>query len=73
MNNSKNDIARITPQQLEAKLRGKERVALLDVRRVEAWASDPAHIPGAVWVPLEEVPQRARDLPTDAELVIYCS
>ncbi|HEV8672752.1 MAG TPA: rhodanese-like domain-containing protein [Methylomirabilota bacterium] len=64
---------RISPRALaEARRRG-EQIVILDVRRREAWTSDPAHIPGAVWLPLEEAPRRARDLPRDAHLVVYCS
>ncbi len=46
---------------------------VLDVRHRDAWATDPAHIPGAVWLPLDEAPQRAADLPKNARLVVYCS
>ena len=68
-----NGVERITAQALEAGLRRGERMTILDVRRRKAWATDPARIPGAVWLPLEDVPQRARDLPPDTHLVIYCS
>ncbi len=68
-----NGAQRITPPALDAALRRGERLAVLDVRRREAWTSDPARIPGAIWLPLEEVPQRARELPADAHLVVYCS
>jgi rhodanese-related sulfurtransferase len=64
---------RITPQALQAALRRGERVVVLDVRRREAWATDPTHIPGATWVPLDDVPRRTRDLPADTHLVVYCS
>lgn len=67
------DIERITARRLDAARRRGEPVVILDVRRREAWTVDPARIPGAVWLPLEEVPQRARDLPADAHLVVYCS
>lgn len=67
------DIERITARGLDAARRRGEPVVILDVRRREAWTVDPARIPGAVWLPLEEVPQRARDLPADAHLVVYCS
>ncbi|MBI3458063.1 MAG: hypothetical protein HY002_20000 [Candidatus Rokubacteria bacterium] len=67
------DIERITAGTLDAARRRGEPVVILDVRRREAWTVDPARIPGAVWLPLEEVPQRARDLPADAHLVVYCS
>lgn len=64
---------RITASELARWLRAGEAVAILDVRRREAWASDPARIPGALWLPLEEVPRRVRDLRRDTHLVVYCS
>lgn len=68
-----NGIGSVTPTELEASLRRGERLIVLDVRRRDAWSESPDRIPGAMWLPLEEVPRRARDLPTDAHLVVYCS
>jgi rhodanese-related sulfurtransferase len=73
MPRSTNDTDRITARELEARLRRGEPIAVLDVRRRETWATDPGHIPGAIWAPLEEVPQRARDLSRDTPIVVYCS
>ena len=70
---SMDDVERITARELDDRRRRGERIAVLDVRRRDAWATDPDHIPGAIWVPLEEAPQRARDLPPDTHIVIYCS
>jgi rhodanese-related sulfurtransferase len=63
----------MTASELYARLRQGDRIAVLDVRRREAWSADPGHIAGAIWLPLEEVPQRVRDLPRDTQLVLYCS
>ncbi len=65
-------MERIDPHELNDLLT-RERVILLDVRRREAWGADPARLPGAIWLPLEEVPRRAADLPREARLVVYCS
>jgi rhodanese-related sulfurtransferase len=64
---------RITARELDRALEAGEPIGILDVRRREAWAADPARIPGALWLPLEEVPHRVRDLPRDTPLVVYCS
>jgi rhodanese-related sulfurtransferase len=45
-------------------------VTVLDVRPAEEYAA--GHIPGAVSVPLAELPDRLADLPTDTEIVAYC-
>lgn len=64
---------RITAHDLDQARRRGERVVVVDVRHRAAWASDPSRIPGAVWLPLEEVPRRSRDLPPDEHVVVYCS
>jgi len=66
-------VERITPEMLAAAAAGAVPLAILDVRRREAWSADPARIPGARWLPLEEVPRWARQLPRDTHLVVYCS
>ena len=73
MQDSSKVVDRITAGELNAGMRRGDRIAVLDVRRREAWTADPARVPGAIWVPLEEVPRRASDLPADTHLVVYCS
>jgi rhodanese-related sulfurtransferase/DNA-binding transcriptional ArsR family regulator len=48
----------------------KGDVILLDLRPREEYRS--GHIPGAVSVPLGELPRRLAELPRDAEIVAYC-
>ncbi|WP_017559106.1 ArsR/SmtB family transcription factor [Nocardiopsis baichengensis] len=43
---------------------------VLDVRPAEEYAS--GHIPGAVSIPLQELPERLAEIPEDAEVVAYC-
>ena len=58
---------------LAERLARHESVTVLDVRRPERWSEDRESIPGAVWVPHDQVPRRARDLSPDRDLVVYCS
>jgi len=58
---------------LAERLGRDEAVTILDVRRPERWSEDSERIPGAVWIPLDEISRRAQDLPADRELVVYCS
>lgn len=46
------------------------RAVVLDVRPAEEYTA--GHIPGAVCVPVEELPDRLTELPADAEIVAYC-
>jgi rhodanese-related sulfurtransferase len=63
----------MTVAELEARRRTGAPPLVLDVRNRAAWVTRPERIPGALWVPLEEVPARVRDLPTDRPIVVYCS
>ena len=51
--------------------RGREKEYLLvDVRQPDEYAQ--GHIPGAVLIPLGEIPQRLHELPADRDLLFYC-
>lgn len=45
-------------------------VVLLDVREPDEWVA--GHAPGALHVPLGDVPARLADLPRDADVVVVC-
>jgi rhodanese-related sulfurtransferase len=49
---------------------GAGRVIVLDVRPAEEYAA--GHIPGAVSVPLADLPDRLDELSADTEIVAYC-
>lgn len=73
MNSASAAVERVSAQELAAWLARDEPPLVLDVRRREAWAAEGGGISGAVWLPLDEVPERARDLPHDRPLVVFCS
>jgi rhodanese-related sulfurtransferase len=43
---------------------------LLDVREDDEWTA--GHVPGALHVPMMEIPARADELPTDRDVVVVC-
>lgn len=49
---------------------GLGTVLLLDVREPDEWAQ--GHAPGAVHIPMEDVPARIGELDLDAELYVVC-
>jgi rhodanese-related sulfurtransferase len=66
-------LERIEPRSLAERLASDDPPLILDVRRPDRWREDRERIPGAVWVPYDEVAKRARELPGDREIVVYCS
>ncbi|HEY6194304.1 MAG TPA: MBL fold metallo-hydrolase [Candidatus Eisenbacteria bacterium] len=60
----------IAPDQAFERARRGE-VVLLDVRGAAEYAA--GHVPGARHVPLGDLPERARELPRDRPLALYCS
>lgn len=63
--------ARITPDELKARLEKGERVIILDVRATDEVARAPEMLPGAFWIEPDELPARLRELPRDVMVVLY--
>jgi class 3 adenylate cyclase len=63
----------IAPLALAERMARDEPVLILDVRRPDRWSDDRERIPGAAWVPHDEVIKRAHELPRDRDVVVYCS
>ncbi len=64
------DVPRITPQELKAKLDAGQ-AAVFDARLQEPYARQ--HIAGAISLPKDEVAARLDELPTDKLAVFYCT
>ena len=68
---SPDDVPRITPQELKAKLDAGEDVIVADARSAASY--EALHIAGAISVPLTEVQDHLDALPKGAEIVFYCT
>lgn len=66
-------IARITPEQLHAKLAAGEDVAIIDLRHRFDHEVHPRTLPGAIRIPAEEIETRHGEIPRGREVVLYCS
>ncbi len=62
----------ITPTDLGDLIGQGAPIALLDVRRAEDRAKDPAAIPGATWHDPATLASWAPELGPDREIVLYC-
>jgi len=58
------------PREELQRLIKKGGALLIDVRPAVEYAS--GHLPGAVSIPVEELPKRLKDLPRDQRIVAYC-
>lgn len=65
--------ARITPEELRAKMEQGEDVLVVDLRHLLSVEADPELIPGAKWIDPDSLDEHTRDLPRDREVVLYCA
>jgi 3-mercaptopyruvate sulfurtransferase SseA len=68
---SKEDVPRITPQEVVAEQEAGEKIVLVDARSVESYQE--RHIVGAISVPMVEVADHLDELPKKAHIVFYCT
>jgi len=67
-------IARITPEELKRRLDSRDTtLAVVDTRSLLDVTAVPHAIPGAVWIPAEDIDRRQDELPRDRDIVLYCS
>lgn len=64
------DVPSVTAADVAEKLAHGESFTLLDVREADEW--EAARIPGAMWIPLGELPQRLHEVPADREIICVC-
>jgi len=67
------DMARIGVAELREKLLGDPAPLVLDVRTLTAQTLERRRIPGALNLPLQQLPRRLKELPHDREIILYCS
>jgi rhodanese-related sulfurtransferase len=60
----------IEPAELQRRLASSGSVVLVDVRQPDEFTSPPGHLPGAINVPLAELPSRTRDLVARRQSVV---
>lgn len=66
-------IARITPDDLAAKLGSGETVVIVDLRHRYDFEADPRRIPGAIHLPVEDFDARGHEIPQGQEIILYCT
>jgi membrane protein DedA with SNARE-associated domain len=66
-------IARITPEELKAKLDAGEDMMVVDVRHRVDFEAEPSIIPGALHLTTEDLEARHHEIPREREIVLYCT
>ena len=66
-------IARITVEELRQLMAGGKRPIVVDVRSSSIRNMDARFIPGALVMDLDEVEKRVAELPTDRDIIFYCT
>ena len=66
-------LARVTPEEVLQMLESENPPLVIDVRSALAQQRDPRHIPRALIVPTDSLPERLADVPRDRELILYCT
>ncbi|MEQ1558019.1 MAG: rhodanese-like domain-containing protein [Methyloglobulus sp.] len=63
-------IKQLSATELKTKIQDKQQLILLDVREPNEF--EFAHIDGSVLIPLNQIPQRLREIDMDQEVVLIC-
>ena len=66
-------VARITPTALHEKIIAGEALTIIDLRHPLDLLTDPRTLPGALQIRMEELAERAKEIPQDREIILYCT
>jgi rhodanese-related sulfurtransferase len=66
-------IARITPEEVYARIEASEDLVILDVRNPFELEFEPRTIPGALHIPLQHLDDQHHRIPRDREVVLCCN
>jgi membrane protein DedA with SNARE-associated domain len=66
------DMARVTPEEVQALFRGGERPFLVDVRHAGELPEEE-RVEGAVRIPIEQIHARHREIPRDRDVILFCT
>ena len=66
-------IARITPEELKARMESGEAVVVVDLRHSTDVGESGASIPGAIRVAIDDIESGHERIPRDREVVLFCT
>jgi membrane protein DedA with SNARE-associated domain len=66
-------LARVSPEEVMEMLDSGANPLIIDVRTASAQRRDPRHLPRAIIVATDKLPERLADIPRDSEIILYCT
>ncbi|MEX2223402.1 MAG: VTT domain-containing protein [Candidatus Rokuibacteriota bacterium] len=66
-------ITRITPAELKLKIDTGQALMIVDLRHSLDFGADPVVIPGAVHMSPEELERHSQEIPSDRDVILYCT
>lgn len=66
-------LDRITPESLLQRLNAREPVVIVDLRHELDFEAEPYAVPGALYIPAEQLSARHAEIPKGSEVVLYCT
>jgi rhodanese-related sulfurtransferase len=63
----------MSPEDLKQKIDQGEDVTVIDLRNLIALEYQPARIPGAQVMAVEDLESRHEEIPRDQDIVLYCT
>lgn len=66
-------IARITPEELERKIKAGEEIVILDLRSSLDFEADSSKVRGAIHMLPSELVEREQEIPRDRDVILYCT
>jgi adenylyltransferase/sulfurtransferase len=69
---SSGHLASVTPSELMQRLAAHDNLVLVDVRQPEELQGPLGALPGAVNIPLPDLPDRFQEIPQDKDVVLIC-
>ena len=66
-------IARITPEEVKQRLDAGEALLILDMRDPLEFEAEPYTLPGAFYLPIEQLDEEHHKIPRDRDIVLYCT
>lgn len=67
------DVTRISPDELRQRLASDDPPVVVDLRHAIEHDARPESIPGALYIPLEDLDRRHQEIPRDKEIVLVCT